>query len=184
MSKLFKLGFIVGRFQLFHKGHEELVNIGKSLCEKFVVLVGSTNESRTVKNPFTFEERKEMIQTVCGKDVIVLPIVDIGIGYVPQWGNYLINTIKANTGEEPDFAIRGYEFGRENWLPKDKNISEFVLNRTKIQVSATQCRKDLLEFKADNLSYKYTPVQLEEYAEILRKRIHINLIIKEVIKNE
>lgn len=169
MSKLFKLGFIVGRFQLCHKGHEELINIGKSLCEKFVVIVGSTNESRTVKNPFTFEERKEMIHTVCGEDVIVLPIVDIGIGYVPEWGNYLINTIKANVGEEPDFAIRGAEFGREKWLPKEKQISEFILDRSKIQISATQCRKDLLKFKADNLSNKYTPIQFEKYAEILRE---------------
>ena len=63
MKKTFKLGFIVGRFQLFHKGHEALVNFGKALCDKFVVIVGSTNESRTVKNPFTFENGKATIKT-------------------------------------------------------------------------------------------------------------------------
>ena len=168
INKMFKLGFIVGRFQLFHKGHEELVKIGKSLCEKFVVIVGSTNESRTIKNPFTFEERKEMIQTVCGEDTIVLPIVDIGIGYVPEWGNYLINTIKANVGEEPDFAIRGAEFGREKWLPKEKNISEFILDRSKIKISATQCRRDLINGNTENLSNKYSILQFNEYCKILK----------------
>ena len=50
-----------------------------------------------------------MLQAIYGDRIIVLPIVDIGIGYVPEWGQYLINTIKFNVGEEPDFAIVGSE---------------------------------------------------------------------------
>ena len=59
--KKFELGFMVGRFQILHKGHESLINEGLERCKKFVILLGNSEESRTEKNPFTFQERKEMI---------------------------------------------------------------------------------------------------------------------------
>ena len=145
--KPFKLGFIVGRFQLLHKGHEQLIDLGLELCEKFVVLVGSSNESRTENNPFTFEERKEMIQKVYGDKVEVYPIINIGIGYVPEWGNYLLNTIQFYCDEYPDFVINGSEDGRSNWLSDEKrqHITELTVARDKIKVSGTKVRNYLLE---------------------------------------
>ena len=68
MKKKFKLGFMVGRFQMLHKGHESLINEGLELCERFVLLLGNSEDSRTKNNPFTFEERKEMIKTVRNPD--------------------------------------------------------------------------------------------------------------------
>lgn len=50
----------VGRFQPFHKGHEHAI---KHLFERFddiVIAVGSINKTNK-ENPFTFEQRKEMI---------------------------------------------------------------------------------------------------------------------------
>ena len=143
----FKIGFTVGRFQLLHKGHEQLIDLGLELCEKFVVLVGSSNESRTENNPFTFEERKEMIQKVYGDKVEVYPIINIGIGYVPEWGNYLLNTIKFYCGEFPDFVINGSENGRSNWLSNEQrqHITELTVSRDKIKISASEIRKYLLD---------------------------------------
>ncbi len=145
MEKKFKLGFIYGRFQMLHKGHEQLIDLGLQYCEKFVVLVGSANESKRDKNPFTFEERKEMIKTVYGDKVIVLPIVDIGIGYVPEWGNYLINTIEFNCGEMPDFVVEGSESGRSEWLNNYPNITRVIISRGLIEISATEVRNLLID---------------------------------------
>ncbi|UCD03145.1 MAG: nicotinamide-nucleotide adenylyltransferase [Candidatus Aenigmatarchaeota archaeon] len=53
---------LVGRFQPFHKGHLKVV---ESLAKRYDILyivIGSANESGTVKNPFTVEERIEMIK--------------------------------------------------------------------------------------------------------------------------
>ena len=148
MKKKFKLGFMVGRFQMLHKGHESLINEGIELCERFVILLGNSEESRTRNNPFTFEERKEMIKTVFGDKVEVYPIISIGIGYVPAWGNYIMNTIKFYCGEYPDFVLRGSDDGRSEWLDKTKynNITEYIISRNLIKVSATQVREKLLEW--------------------------------------
>lgn len=53
---------IIGRFQPFHNGHLYAV---KTLCAEFetvLVGVGSAQYSGTPDNPFSFDERREMIQ--------------------------------------------------------------------------------------------------------------------------
>ena len=60
MAKL-KIAFLIGRFQPFHNGHRHLIDYGLNQAERVVVLVGGTNQSRSMKNPWTFDERKEMI---------------------------------------------------------------------------------------------------------------------------
>ena len=139
---------MVGRFQMLHKGNESLINEGLELCERFVLLIGNSEESRTKNNPFTFEERKEMIKTIFGNKVEVYPIISIGIGYIPAWGNYIMNTIKFYCGEYPDFVLRGSDDGRSEWLDKTKynNITEYIISRNLIKVSATQVREKLLEW--------------------------------------
>lgn len=170
--KKFKLGFTVGRFQPLHSGHEQIIDLGLEVCDKFVVLVGSSQKSRTPDNPFTFEERKEMFETIYGDKVIVLPIVDIGIGYVPEWGNYLVNTIKLNCGEEPDLAITGVEEGRSDWLNNYPNISRFEISRNIIKTSGTDCRSNLLnKGYCEYLSPCYTEEQIEEFTRIIRGKI-------------
>ena len=147
MSKKFKLGFMVGRFQLLHKGHESLINEGLKLCDRFVILLGNSEESRTKNNPFNFEERKEMIQKIYGDKVEVYPILSIGIGYVPEWGNYIMNTIKYYCGEYPDFVIRGADDGRTQWIDKSKytQLTEYIISRNLIRISASELREKLKE---------------------------------------
>jgi bifunctional NMN adenylyltransferase/nudix hydrolase len=52
---------IVGRWQLFHKGHETLLNAALALAGQVIVVVGSAFRARDVRNPFTWEERQAMI---------------------------------------------------------------------------------------------------------------------------
>ena len=147
MPKKFKLGFMVGRFQLLHKGHESLINEGLKLCDRFVILLGNSEESRTKNNPFNFEERKEMIQKIYGDKVEVYPIISIGIGYVPEWGNYIMNTIKYYCGDYPDFVIRGADDGRSQWIDKSKytQLTEYIISRELIKISASDLREKLKE---------------------------------------
>ncbi len=77
----FDLGVVIGRFQLFHKGHESLIRQALEQSRRVLVLIGSVNVSRSPKNPFTFAERNSMIQlcfpgeTGSGR-IIVRPLRD------------------------------------------------------------------------------------------------------------
>lgn len=61
MSKLYDFAVFIGRFQPFHNGHADVINAAMQVAEHTIVLVGSSNLARTTRNPFTYEERKVMI---------------------------------------------------------------------------------------------------------------------------
>jgi len=76
------LGIIVGRFQPLHKGHEQIILKAEEQCDYLVILVGSANAARTIKNPWTYRERHKMItdflnhQDLSIEEVQVLPLND------------------------------------------------------------------------------------------------------------
>lgn len=58
-----KTGILIGRFQPFHIGHLHSVGVAASQVDKLYILVGSANACRSIKNPWTFAERKDMIRS-------------------------------------------------------------------------------------------------------------------------
>ena len=54
-------GLLIGRFQPFHLGHLEALHFALSKVDKLWIGLGSSNKSIEKNNPFSAEERKEMI---------------------------------------------------------------------------------------------------------------------------
>lgn len=53
---------VIGRFQPFHLGHRHVVASALPRARHVVALIGSPNLARSIRNPFTFEERAEMVR--------------------------------------------------------------------------------------------------------------------------
>ncbi len=51
----------LGRFQPFHLGHQRAIDEALARAKKVIVLVGSANVARSPRNPFTYDERRDMI---------------------------------------------------------------------------------------------------------------------------
>jgi len=62
MNKPYGTIMLIGRFQPLHSAHLEIIKRCTALTDQLVVVVGSANQPRTYKNPFTFEERAAMIR--------------------------------------------------------------------------------------------------------------------------
>jgi nicotinamide-nucleotide adenylyltransferase len=54
-------GLLIGRFQPFHLGHLKALQFALSKVDKLWIGLGSSNKSTQKNNPFSAEERKEMI---------------------------------------------------------------------------------------------------------------------------
>lgn len=54
-------GLYIGRFQPFHLGHLDAIKFALSQVENLWIGIGSSNKSNEKRNPFTADERKEMI---------------------------------------------------------------------------------------------------------------------------
>ena len=54
-------GLLIGRFQPFHLGHLEALKFALSKVEKLWIGIGSSNKPNQKQNPFSADERKQMI---------------------------------------------------------------------------------------------------------------------------
>ncbi|MBW2966741.1 nicotinamide-nucleotide adenylyltransferase [Candidatus Woesearchaeota archaeon] len=85
----------VGRFQPFHQGHLEAVKQILKENDKIIIGIGSSQYSNTEHNPFTAEERKQMIDKTLKANNInnykIVFIPDIHDGN--RWASYVENLI-------------------------------------------------------------------------------------------
>jgi len=59
----------IGRFQPFHLGHKSVVDQALMQAKKVAIVLGSDQQPRTARNPFTTAERVEMITAVYPDEV-------------------------------------------------------------------------------------------------------------------
>jgi nicotinamide-nucleotide adenylyltransferase len=75
----------IGRFQPFHKGHEAVIRDIVGQLEKtggkLTVGIGSANESRNERNPFTLAERKVMLELALSDILHKIDIIAINDKY-------------------------------------------------------------------------------------------------------
>lgn len=62
-----RVAFFPGRFQPFHLGHLNAIEKAMEKFDKLIIGIGSIQEKNTPHNPFSFRERKRMIEKVLKK---------------------------------------------------------------------------------------------------------------------
>lgn len=74
---MFDYSVFIGRFQPFHNSHLKVCQQGLREAKHLIILIGSAFTSRSIRNPFTFEERRDMItNSLGGQQYTVLPLRD------------------------------------------------------------------------------------------------------------
>ena len=170
-DKAFKLGIVVGRFQTFHTGHLDMIDKACAACDSVGIFVGSSQESGTLKNPFTFEARRAMLQKVFGSRVQIYPLPDIGVGNNAKWGDYVLQNVRRRFGRAPDLLVSGKEDRRVSWFDSAAGVpvAELYVPKT-IDMSATRMREFFLE--NDEADWrKYTPPALWDSYEEMRTAV-------------
>ena len=144
--KPFELGIMVGRFQTFHIGHEYMIEKAVAVCGKVGIFIGSSQESGTAKNPFTYAQREAVLRRVFGEKIEIYPLPDIGVGNNAKWGDYVLRSVRQRFGKAPDLLISGKEERRVSWFDSVDGVSVAELYVPKIiDISATEMRAWLID---------------------------------------
>ena len=165
MSKQYKVAVLIGRFQPFHNGH--LANVKKALeiADHVQILVGSSFQPRTPKNPFTYEERAEMISRCIGPATKVLGSLEYNYRIDPlrdfkYSNNTWISAVQRivsdgfSVSNDSDICILGYDKDESSWynhaFPSWKfiELDGFVTHGTK-PIDATKIRELYFERHID-----------------------------------
>lgn len=78
------IGLLIGRFQPFHLGHLDAVKFALSSVDELLIGIGSSNKFNEKRNPFTADERKEMIESSLDESTFK----KIKIYYIPDVNNH------------------------------------------------------------------------------------------------
>ncbi len=192
--KKYKRVLFIGRFQPVHRAHVEIIKRAQALADQVIVAVGSSRQPRTYKNPFTFDERVQMLVSSLddSSNIRFYPIIDYNDDnrwalQVQELMNHEIahaEMLDNETITDDDIAIIGHT----------KDASSFYLEMFKqwklVEVeqleplNATDVRD--LYFREDvNLSFLREVIptnalrylehfqNTEEYRQIIRERRHI-----------
>lgn len=147
-TKPYDVALICGRFQTFHKGHEKLVNTASLLCDRVLILIGSSQECGTERNPYNIITREKILREIYGMDnpnimIYALPDMTDENDVRPEWGKYLLTHVDRYIFKNPDIMVYGNDESRSAWFDKEdlKNTTEFILNRSELPISATMVRE-------------------------------------------
>lgn len=149
--KPYDVGLICGRFQTFHKGHEKLIETGLMLCDRLLILIGSSQECGTERNPLNINTRTKMLKMIYGDDPSImiygLPDLTNENDIRPEWGRYLLDNVDRYIYKNPEVMIYGNDESRSGWFAKEdlKNTTELIINRDELPISATILRKYMVE---------------------------------------
>lgn len=150
---MFKLGFVLGRFQMLHLDHESMIRKALSVCDKVLLMVGSSTESGTVRNPFNLHTRMNLIRRVFDEEIksgklLICHTDDMTHeeDHSHEWGDFLLQKIEMWKShyaitDDVDCFIYGNDEERGSWFDpeKIKGISHLIIARN--DRSATNIRQ-------------------------------------------
>lgn len=177
--KPYDVGLICGRFQTFHKGHEKLVETGLLLCDRLLILVGSSQECGTERNPLNINTRTKMLKAVYGDDpnimIYGLPDLTNENDIRPEWGRYLLANADRYIYKNPELMIYGNDESRSAWFAKEdlKYTTELIINRSELPISATMLRELMVKDDRKGWMALVNPKLHKMYDEIRRELMSV-----------
>lgn len=154
-QKRHTLAVFIGRFQPFHIGHHDVLEMLAGKADSTLVLVGSAYRPRSWKNPFTFNERRAFIEQGTADidmPVDVLPLVDTLYNDRSWSGNVrmavkLYMRAKGLNEAETEVVLTGFEKDKSSrylsWFPDWKMLPASPSTHEGEIISATDLREAL-----------------------------------------
>lgn len=189
----FELGLVIGRFQHIHNGHTKMIDTALNACEQVLLMVGSSQESMTERNPFTLKTRMDLIRKVYKKEIsegrLLLCHIDDLTDETDDsfsWGDFVFSKIDMwcqhyAISKDVDCLIYGSDKNVLKWYRPEllKNVSHIILNRKDDDISATELREKLsYSFSAGYMIdswVKHVPFAIrDEYHRLKREMKYVN----------
>lgn len=127
MEKPIKVGVFIGRFQPLHNAHLAAMSLALSEMDYLIVVLGSACQAKTVKNPWTTEERKKMILGALPPRISKRTVVIESKDYLYN-DNLWLTALQSSMAQTLDYIAGGDDYVTEVTLyGHDKDRSTYYL---------------------------------------------------------
>lgn len=115
---------LIGRFQPFHNGHLALLRQALQTAQQVVVVLGSAFQARSPKNPFTWQERAQLIHASLSADdaarVRCVPVRDYY--NEPRWVQAVMAAVQSQVPNQASIGLVGhFKDDSSNYLARFPN---------------------------------------------------------------
>jgi len=165
------IAFMIGRFQPFHNGHKHLIDYGLEHANRVIILVGSSNKARSLKNPWTYQERKQMIDSVYNQHlcddrlvqrVVVEPLPDIK-GNDDAWLGNVQNAVWKHMTDGDSLGVIGFKKDKSSYyLDLFPEAEKIMLDKAFATLNATEIRRAYIQ-PAPHFPSHLVPDQVLDY---------------------
>lgn len=142
----YKFCVFIGRFQPLHNSHLEVIKQALTEAERLILVIGSCHAARNIKNPFTYEERKEMISTCLTADELSrISFVPIRDYYYSDntWVTQIQQAVNQITHGEQGVSLIGSYKDSSSYYIKLFPQWDFIPARSNKTWNATDVRREL-----------------------------------------
>lgn len=150
MSNKIQNGILIGRFQPFHEGHIHAIKVAASQVQTLYILIGSANACRSIRNPWTYPERVDMLRKRLFQDQIsnisFFPLNDYPYNdhrWITEVRAFVNHVASPSWGNENDVVLFSpMKEGNDylNWFPGIKSRSVPILGK----LNSTAIRRSLM----------------------------------------
>lgn len=164
------VGIFIGRFQPLHIGHITIMAYMQKKYDHIIMLVGSANQCVSIKNPFSFELRKQWLEqcfddlvddVASSKKITVLPLNDYRYNDV-KWEAGLTAQVATTTENADNVTLVGHEKDDSSYYLKNFPQWGYDGVPQSIKISATPIRNAWFANKLSD--YKdFLPSYVHEY---------------------
>lgn len=179
MVKQADVSVYIGRFSPFHKGHAHVLTQARKTSKLVLILIGSAGLARSLKNPFSIDERRDMIRCFVAEQktekcwstaIRVLPIRDYPYNnalWIRQVQNIVKQSIdeynRANGEKLSTVSIIGSDRDESTWYLKafpqwGLNLVEPYENESMDKVSSTNIREWMFDIHSELSSVQVVSV--------------------------
>lgn len=163
------VGIYIGRFQPLHIGHITIIAYMQKKYDHIIVLVGSANQRASIKNPFSFEQRKLWLEQsfydLAGHDssqkISVLPLNDYRYNEA-KWEAELTAQVQSATNNTDTISLVGHEKDDSSYYLKSFPQWAYDSVKQSIKISATPIRKAWFEGQLNDFD-GFLPTYVADY---------------------
>lgn len=161
--KAFDYLVFIGRFQPFHYAHKEVIDTAFTMSCHVVLVLGSAQNERSTKNPFSVLEREQMIRGAFSaeqqKYLHFVPIIDLYNDV--KWTNAVKEGVSALVDPNAKVGLIGHFKDESSYYLKLFPQWQLIeLENLKNELSATPLREKYYRGEIDQKSF---PPNVQEF---------------------
>lgn len=150
---------VLGRFQIYTKGHQPLLRTALSISDKVVVILGSAFKARDPRNPFNWEERSRMIlSTLSPEDAARVTIVPVRDYYDDKrWCTVVHRAVGQLASRTSHIALVGFDKDSTSYYLRNFPEWDTVAIEAESDINATAMRN--IYFESSKIDAALTVMQ-------------------------